>query len=175
LTGSRGGVSRALQRTVDLAIVPRLLLCLIAFAPALHAQAARQTDSVVIDSAAPLGTPRVALWPESHRLMIGPNQSGVACRVDGSIALRQSCAGKFQVSSIRDSTLGPQSGGPSWLGAAVGLGLGAGVGYLVAIPRVRATERRGDGPFEQIEYLIDPVIGGILGGVVGAVLGPHVR
>src|SRR5437016_4612065 len=36
------------------------------------------------------------------------------------------------------------------VGLAIGLIVGAGVGYLVAVPRVRATERRSDGPLQQI-------------------------
>jgi hypothetical protein len=65
-----------------------------------------------------------------------------------------------------------------WFGAVAGLALGAGAGYLVAVPRVRATERDGDGaPLQQVEYVVDPAIGGLLGAVVGWLVGswPHER
>ena len=59
----------------------------------------------------------------------------------------------------------------AWFGGVAGLVVGAGIGYLVAVPRVRATERNGDGPFQQIEYVFDPAIGGILGAIVGGIVG----
>ena len=59
-----------------------------------------------------------------------------------------------------------------WFGIASGLVLGAGLGYIVAVPRVHATERRSDGaPLQQIEYVIDPTIGGIIGAAIGGVIG----
>jgi hypothetical protein len=59
----------------------------------------------------------------------------------------------------------------AWFGGVAGLVIGAGIGYLVAVPRVRATERNGDGPFQQIEYVFDPAIGGVLGAIVGGIVG----
>jgi len=62
------------------------------------------------------------------------------------------------------------------LGAVFGLGLGAGAGYVVAISRVRAIERgQHDGPFQQLDYLVDPVIGGLIGSIIGGLVGSHVR
>lgn len=74
-----------------------------------------------------------------------------------------------------DTLGGEQSRGHTRLGAVLGILGGASIGYLVAVPRVRATERRSDGPFQQIEYVTDPVLGGILGGVLGAVIGGKIR
>jgi hypothetical protein len=76
--------------------------------------------------------------------------------------------------SMFDS-LARRRSGHTRIGTAIGLGLGAGIGYLISIPRVHAIEHRSDGPFQQIEYVVDPAIGAVIGGVVGGVVGSHVR
>jgi hypothetical protein len=53
------------------------------------------------------------------------------------------------------------------LGSGVGILLGGALGYAVAVPRVRRAERQHSGPFEQIEYVTDPMIGALIGGIVG--------
>jgi hypothetical protein len=51
-----------------------------------------------------------------------------------------------------------------------GLLLGAGIGYEIAVPRVRRAERK-DVPLAQIDYFVDLPIGALIGGAVGAVSG----
>jgi hypothetical protein len=57
-----------------------------------------------------------------------------------------------------------------------GLLIGAGAGYAIAVRRVRSIERapNHDGPFQQLDYLIQPTLFGLLGGVVGLSVGSRV-
>jgi hypothetical protein len=56
------------------------------------------------------------------------------------------------------------------LAIVAGLLIGAGIGYEIAIPRVRRSERK-DVPLAQIEYFVDLPIGALIGGAVGAASG----
>lgn len=59
------------------------------------------------------------------------------------------------------------------VGLAAGALLGAGVGFALAVPAVHRIENRPnhDGPFEQLDYLTFPVVGGLLGGGFGYAVG----
>jgi hypothetical protein len=57
------------------------------------------------------------------------------------------------------------------IGMVSGLVLGAGIGLLVAQPRVRRAERLDGAPYEQIDYVLDPIAGALLGGGAGLILG----
>jgi hypothetical protein len=146
-------------------------LCLV---PPLHAQIARPTDPVFFGAALGLVAPPLPAGVRRDGPSFGNDQSMPARMFDGSRALWPWSARALEVRSTLDSARTPQ--GHVWLGAVIGLGLGAGAGYLVAIPRVRATERHSDGaPFQQIEYVIDPVVGGLIGSIVGIIVGSHLH
>lgn len=75
---------------------------------------------------------------------------------------------RFEVHTQRDRATRRKRG---WLGVAAGLIVGAGAGYLIAIPIEHAERRRGGYLFYGIYYLIGPTIGGTLGGVAGWIVG----
>jgi len=62
-----------------------------------------------------------------------------------------------------------------FIGLLTGALLGAAAGSALAVPTVHGIENRpdADGPFQQIDYLIFPVIGGLVGGTVGWTVGDH--
>jgi hypothetical protein len=55
-----------------------------------------------------------------------------------------------------------------------GLLVGAGAGWAIAVPTVHHIEnspRTDDGPFQQIDYLIFPVVGAVIAGPIGWTVG----
>jgi len=142
--------------------------------PPLHGQIAGRTDSLFF-SAPP--APRAALLLDGvawYGPSLGKDQSISAGMFERSRGGRPWSPRALGVPLVLDSARSPQ--GHAWLGAVLGLGLGAGIGYLVAVPRVRATERHSDGgPFQQVEYVIDPIVGGLIGTILGIAVGSHLR
>lgn len=147
------------------------LLSLLVVASALNAQPAVRATSLFSNPAAAPVAPRLDVAVEPEVPGLGWDES----RFDGTRALPRRSDARLEVRFAFDSLQPSHHRGTTVLGAVLGVALGAGAGYLVAVPRVRANERQGDGPFQQLEYLVDPVIGGLVGGVVGAVVGSHVR
>ena len=152
----------------------RVLLALVAVAPSLHAQVTPRTDTVLSSPATSLIAQQLVVARERSWVIADADRSLLVCGVDRARALEPRCAHGREARSPLDSTRATRSREHTWLGALLGLGLGAGAGYLVAIPRVHATERTSDGPLQQIEYVVDPVVGGILGGAIGAIIGSRI-
>ena len=152
----------------------RAIISFLCLVPPLHAQTAGRTDSLFF-SAPP--APVAALLPDGvawYGPSLGKDQSISAGMFERSSARRPRPTRALGVPLVLDSARSPQ--GHAWLGAVLGLGLGAGTGYLVAVPRVRTTERHSDGaPFQQIEYVIDPIVGGLIGTILGIAVGSHLH
>jgi hypothetical protein len=145
-----------------------VLASLLVLAPALRAQATPRAASTFSNPAAALGAPHLGVevsWDDLRLARTFGETRALARRSDA----------RLKIGLALDSLQAAQHPRHTVLGAVLGIALGAGAGYLVAVPRVRANERQGDGPFQQLEYLVDPLIGGLVGGVVGAVVGSHVR
>jgi hypothetical protein len=154
----------------------RAFFALFAFVPGLHAQAARPSDAVVVSPSVAVAAPRFTGRVRNHRTIFGSDEARLASGFGGSRAPGQPFRNEFVARFAFDSARAPQHGGHAVLGAVLGLGIGAGAGYVVAISRVRAIERgQHDGPFQQLDYLMDPVIGGLIGSIVGGLVGSHVR
>ena len=160
---------RRSRRCATLPDMQRVLTALLLFTPALGAQEARRIDPLFVNATVAVGVPR-RQGPTLVR-----DESLLARAFDRSRALGQPFTAGLTTGLALDSVRVPQRRGHALLGGLLGLGLGAGAGYLVAIPRVRATERRSDGPLQQIEYVVDPVIGGLVGSIVGGIVGSYVR
>jgi len=120
--------------------------------------------------------PRFTAGVRNHRAIVGSDEAQLTGNVGGSRAPGQPFRDEFVAGLALDSVRAPRHSGHALLGAVFGLGLGAGTGYVVAISRVRAIERgQHDGPFQQLDYLVDPVIGGLIGSIIGGLVGSHVR
>lgn len=119
--------------------------------------------------------PRSTAGLRNYRSAVGSDEAQLTGGV-GSRAPGQTFRNEFVATVALDSVRATRRGRHALLGAVLGLGVGAGAGYLVAVPRVRAIERgQHDGPFQQLDYLVDPVIGGLIGAIVGGLVGSLVR
>ena len=164
---------RPVLHRATLPYMRRVLMSLLVLAPALSAQVRSRATAVFSNPAASLVVPRLGVDVGFDGPDVGWNESQFTAFFGRPRVSERS--DRLGVRIALDSLRAPQQRGHAAIGAMLGLAIGAGAGYLVAIPRVRATERRSDGPLQQIEFLIDPVIGGVIGAVIGAAVGSHVH
>lgn len=87
--------------------------------------------------------------------------------------LRGTSAGAMAGLDVRQPLPQSERSHSGLVGLAIGAALGAGVGFLVAIPTVHHIEHEPnhDGPFQQIDYLLFPAVGAVVGGGLGYAIG----
>src|SRR4051794_34581850 len=110
-----------------------VLASLLAFAPALGAQV-QQADSVFFTSPPSSAASRLTAVG-LHGSIVGRNESLLAGSFSPSWALASQSGRRLDVAMVLASLRAPDRRGHIWIGAVLGLGLGASAGYLVAIPR----------------------------------------